>query len=190
MRLRSFILIFVILTAINCGKPDNSSDTKPIEIASTPVSESDINTKLPEISKDTLITIERGECFGRCPQYKLTISGDGKVSFDGKENTKVKGKASAELTTEEVAQLLLEFEKIGFFDLKDSYEKNNCPNASTDQPTVIFKVKTNGKEKTVSHYTGCVEGSEEPFKPYPPGLLSLGNTIHSIAESFEFIGPE
>src|SRR6059058_5801427 len=41
-------------------------------------------TVADEIPKDTLITLERTACFGTCPVYKLTISADGKVAFEGK----------------------------------------------------------------------------------------------------------
>lgn len=134
--------------------------------------------------------MERGACYGRCPQYTITINGDGNVTFDGKENIKVKGTAESKLEAEEVKQIIEEFEKNFFFDLNDTYDEANCPNAATDLPTVVYTVKTKGKEKTVSHYTGCVDGFEAPYKPYPPGLLALGNSIHNIAESMNFVGPK
>src|SRR5947208_1474873 len=43
------------------------------------------------IPRDLRITLERSTCFGTCPDYKLTVTGDGTVVFEGREFVKVKG---------------------------------------------------------------------------------------------------
>ncbi len=41
--------------------------------------------------KDVVITLERTQCFGSCPVYKLTVYGDGRVVYEGGGFVKIKG---------------------------------------------------------------------------------------------------
>lgn len=190
MYVRSALLAVLLAITINCnGEKDTiAPNSNASAVTPTPTS-APIKTERISDARDVLITLERGACFGRCPQYKVSISGDGKVIFEGKENTKVKGKAEAELTEDEVKMLVEEFDKIRFFDLNDRYDQTNCPNAATDQSTVLISLKVGDKNRSISHYTGCVEGDEAPYKPYPAGLLTLENMIHDVVESLELTGP-
>jgi len=61
-----------------------------------PYASSELVSPLTEISMPTdltelIITLERTRCLGTCPVYKLTISGDGTVVYEGKDFVKVKG---------------------------------------------------------------------------------------------------
>jgi hypothetical protein len=45
----------------------------------------------PETVPDRQITIERGPCFGFCPVFKVVLTNDGMVLFDGDRHTSVLG---------------------------------------------------------------------------------------------------
>ena len=123
------------------------------------------------VPKDLLITLERSPCFGVCPFYKLTISANGKVTFEPKSISQdyklVSGKISkGSVTQEQLKQLISEFEKINFFSLKDRYGKSwdysadeNCPEIWTDHSSAETSITINGKTKTVDHYHGCTGSS-------------------------------
>ena len=120
------------------------------------------------LPKDLLITLERSPCYGSCPFYKLTISANGKVTFEPKSISQdyklVTGKTlKGSITKDQLKQLISEFEKINFFSLKDGYGKSwdyspdeNCPEIWTDASSAETAITMNGKTKTVSHYHGCV----------------------------------
>src|SRR4051812_11691477 len=75
-----------------------------------------------EIPSDLRISLERSGCFGRCPNYKVTISADGTVSFvrnsflpsafsrDGETGPLAK----EQLTREKLQLLMAEFESVNF----------------------------------------------------------------------------
>jgi hypothetical protein len=107
-----------------------------------------------------VITLERTQCLGPCPIYKLTIYDDGKVEYEGKQYVKRKGKAEGRITKEQLQELVREFEKIDYFDLADSYapygvDKKTCPEAWTDYSAAITSLNWKDRKKTVSHYLGC-----------------------------------
>jgi hypothetical protein len=79
------------------------------------------NTSGQNRSDRILITLERTECFGPCPIYKLTIHQDGTVVYDGRDNVRVKGVQHAKIKPVEVRDLVKAFENIDYFNLKDDY---------------------------------------------------------------------
>lgn len=139
------------------------------------------------IPADTLITLERTICFGACPIYKLTVKADGTVTFEGRENVKVKGIAKGHLSGEDVRSLIAAFEAASYFALNDTYEtqKDGCPEVWTDNPSAITSIRLNGKHKTISHYYGCQTGSGTAV--YPNGLTYLETRIDQIVGTEKWI---
>lgn len=110
-----------------------------------------------DIPKDLFITLERTLCYGFCPSYKLTISADGSVVFEGREHVKKPGVSKSHLSQVELRQLVAEFEKADFFSLRNRYHEpaDGCDAFVTDNPSAITSIRINGKTKTVDHYYGC-----------------------------------
>jgi hypothetical protein len=142
------------------------------------------------IPADTLITLERGACFGPCPIYKLMISADGTVVFEGKHNVKTTGLAKGRVNQERLRQLISEFEKIDYFSLSDSYgevavidkpSKVRCPEFSTDRPSATTSIRVNSRSKSVYHYYGC-EGIEKLRE-----LKALESKIDEVADSKQWV---
>lgn len=140
-----------------------------------------------QASGNLLITIERTECYGRCPVYKLSIKADGSVIFEGIKNTETQGKAEGKISEDKIKQILKEFENADYLNLKDKYDFNTCPLAATDNSTVITSIRVDDKNKTVSHYLGCVENNDQ-HTPFPPKLTELENKIDEIAGTKRWIG--
>jgi hypothetical protein len=114
---------------------------------------------LSDQEKDGFITLERGVCFGTCPNYKVTVASDGTVTFEGYNFVKTKGTATAKIKPEDFNKLVDEFEKIKYFSLDGKYEPGTpgCGIAATDLPYVRTSIRINRKLKSVSHYHGCRE---------------------------------
>jgi hypothetical protein len=120
--------------------------------------------------KDLLITLRRSQCFGTCPDYTLTITGDGTVTFDGRYYTKA-GTATVTIDQEKVIELIREVQKADFFNLSDDYSAN-----VTDIPTYFVSVGLGGKSKQVRDYGAG-----------PPRLRILENRIDQIVNSAQWI---
>jgi hypothetical protein len=104
-----------------------------------------------------VITLERTQCFGTCPMYKLTIFSDGRVSYEGSKFVKKVGKASGRISRAKLAELVLEFNNIDYLNLPDSFQpgEKTCPQEATDMPSAITSLTWRGRSKTIWHYHGC-----------------------------------
>ena len=138
------------------------------------------------------LRMERSGCWKFCPIYKLIIQPDGKVLFEGIQDTEVKGKVESVLDKDKIIELIAEVEKADFFLNKDSYTSasDNCPSWAYDAPTVILHINLNGKEKTITHSLGCKETYkiDELQKIFPQQLFNLENKIDEIVETKRWIG--
>jgi Domain of unknown function (DUF6438) len=139
-------------------------------------------TVIPQdIPQDLKITLERTDCFGGCPVYKLTIIADGTVVFEGRRFVKQEGAPiKSSVSRERLKQLIAEFDRVKFFSLEDDYSeiRLSCP---TDQPSAITSIRINGKSKTINHYLGCLEPK------VPKGLTELENKIDEIVNTAQWL---
>ncbi|MFC2024287.1 DUF6438 domain-containing protein [Chloroflexota bacterium] len=128
-------------------------------------------TPQPSDIKDVVITLERTVCFGACPEYTLTILGDGTVTYEGRRFVKIEGTITTTISEEKISQLLSEFERVDYFALNDSYEDFGA----TDMPSAITSLTINDVTKTVRHYHGDFTAPEQ--------LTELENRIDEIVNS-------
>ena len=134
-----------------------------------------VRTPEPDNIKEIVITLERTRCFGVCPAYTLTIYGDGRVVYDGKDFVRVEGARTANIGEESISRLVTEFQNIDYFSLDDSYEEFNA----TDMPSAITSITINGKTKTIRHYHGDLSA--------PKKLTELENKIDQIVNTDQWI---
>jgi hypothetical protein len=144
---------------------------------------------LPErtVPKDVKISLERSTCFGSCPDYKLTITADGTVTFEGREFVEVK-RAKKSISQEKLFQLIAEFEKAKYFTLNDRYQSHSdgCVTVWTDSPTAVTSIAIGGKSKMITHYYGC---EDEGMRIFPKALTELEAKIDEIVDSEEWVEP-
>jgi hypothetical protein len=114
-------------------------------------------SKPGQVPPDTLITLERTPCYGTCPSYKLTISADGSVVFEGLRFVKKIGAAQSKISQDDVKNLIEKFDEIEYFKLRNRYQDPNdgCDEYVTDNPSANTSIRLNGKSKSVRHYYGC-----------------------------------
>jgi len=134
--------------------PGSAHDATP-KSTSNSLQHNEANTQ--DIPKDTLITLERTPCFGMCSAYKITISADGRVVFEGHSYVKKIGTAKSMVSQQVLREMLAAFEKIGYYDLRDRYNEpeDGCKQWATDNPSAITSITMGGKSKRVEHYYGC-----------------------------------
>ena len=130
-----------------------------------------IKTPIPEDLNDVVITLHRSVCFGTCPEYSLTIYGNGTIIYMGKEYVNVTGERVYNISQEEVQLLVNEFIEINYFALEDRYSS-----LITDAPSTTTSIIINGKRKSIYRYIGG-----------PKELKDLENKIDKVVDSKQFI---
>ena len=145
---------------------------------------------MPQASLE-LLTLERTVCYGWCPSYKITVSGDGRVTYEGRKFVKEVGRREKLLDRHSLQRLADEVQRLSYFRLRDHYasSEDGCSTLSTDSPSVITSVRVGGTTKTVDHYLGC-EYAIASRGPYPEDLTAFENQIDEIVGTKQWIGTE
>jgi hypothetical protein len=118
--------------------------------------------------RKTVIVYECTPCFGKCPQYKMTVDGaTNMMTFVGKSNTDKIGTYTKPVKDEELIVLLQAFEKAGFDTLNEKYLGN-----ITDFPSKYITLTYKDKTKKVQ------DRSEAPER-----LHELEKTLEAVASS-------
>jgi uncharacterized protein DUF6438/carboxypeptidase family protein len=118
------------------------------------------------------IQLKRTACYGSCPAYRVHLSSDGRVEYEGSRYVAVVGARNLRVEPSVVAGLAKKFFDKGFFNFCASYRV-----PMTDQPTTETTINVGGVAKTVSVY-----GSSEP-----EGLEELDREIEQAANVTQFI---
>lgn len=137
---------------------------------------------------DVVISLERTQCLGRCPVYKVEIFGDGRVLYEGLDHVKEEGTRESVVSRQDIVKLLEQIYAVRFFEMKDRYANRPVIAESdgmiiegvqvvTDQPAQVVSVRIGDYEKRVVHYYSG-----------PQDLVELINRIDEIAGSDKWVG--
>ena len=126
-----------------------------------------------------LATLERTDCYGTCPVYKLTVFRDGMIEYVGTRYVKVTGKAVGQISEDQVDKLEDLFLKYQYIQLKADYHRSHM----TDMPSVNTSyTPAGGTTKLVSHYLGD--------KDAPVALNRIERGIDTLVHVERWIGTE
>lgn len=134
-----------------------------------------VETPAEQPMSNVEITLQRGVCFGFCPDYTVTITGDGQVRYEGRRFVNAVGERTATIPREDVARLLALFDEIGFDRLRDAYRAQ-----VTDLPTYAVTLTRNGRTKTVVDYGGRSAGM-------PESVRQLQDEIDRVAGTAQWV---
>jgi hypothetical protein len=123
----------------------------------------------------TQIQLQRSRCYGSCPAYTVTVFGTGRVEFNGEDYACVLGTAETNVDPADVQRLVdglaaVGYDRIGSFTSHDS----------TDHPTVIVTLRTDGRSHTVNHYLGD--------NTAPRLLRMIEERIDAVASTGQWLG--
>jgi len=141
---------------------------------------------------NTTISLTRSACFGDCPNYTVVIHGDGQVRFTTdispvsdvdaihsqfaqSKGVLVPGTHQDRVLPQSVADLLAQFQRIGFWGLQDRYEAR-----VTDNPTQIITLEIGGRHKKVVDYVGTEAGM-------PQSVRDLEDSIDRVAGTARWV---
>jgi uncharacterized protein DUF6438 len=111
--------------------------------------------------REVVITLERGMCYGECPVYKIRITGDGRISYQGEMFVEAQGNRTRRIPLAEVRDLVATFEKVGYFSIGQDYTYNNCQRDRckrgymSDASSAVTSITLRGKTHRVAHDFGC-----------------------------------
>lgn len=117
-----------------------------------------------------VITLRRTGCFGTCPDYALTISGDGRVTYTGERFVSVVGPLHYTIRPQKALALVQKFKRGDFYSLKNEYRY-----PVTDNPTTIIAISVGGQEKKIVDYEGARLGM-------PQSVTDLERAVDEAAE--------
>jgi hypothetical protein len=117
------------------------------------------------------ITLERTICFGMCPEYKVTLRGDGTVTYVGRQFVRVTGEHTWKIDPAAVRALAAEMEQAGFFQMEDKYTA-----LITDHPTTYTSLTIGGRSKKIMDY---IAG--------PPKLKEIETRIDVVSKAKGYV---
>lgn len=138
------------------------------------------------------LILERFPCLGTCPSYRLAISVDGNVEYEGIGyfNTLAAGsdrpavrRDTTRLASEDVATLMAAFDRAWSRWWPNQYRPSrfSCPGWSTDSPTLVIVREWDSRRDTLYADYGC---------PYVPARIHrLGTYIDSVVGVKRWLGP-
>jgi hypothetical protein len=139
---------------------------------------SNCNARTPSLST---ATFERTPCFGTCPVYKVSVSGNGDVRFEGIRNVDSVGVFNGRIDPSAVQKLAGAFDEAKYFSLESSYSHSNCPNYGTDASRILTSITTPDQTKSIDHDLGCGDQA-------PAALPDLYRKFDEIVGTKRWIG--
>jgi hypothetical protein len=142
----------------------------------------------PPSSDPVVISLQRTVCFGFCPAYTVSITGDGQVAYNGERFVNVQGEQHAQIPAADVQRLLERFDAIGFDRLRDEYRAH-----VTDLPSTTITLTRNGRTKSVLDYGGAGAGMPENVRQLQDEIDRVANTGRWVLRNGEPVreaGPE
>ena len=123
------------------------------------------------------VSLQRTACYGSCPAYTVTLSGQG-VVYEGDRFNAVMGTHHAPLEQGALRALAERMRNAGWFGMEDKYRAN-----WTDNPTQTVTLTVDGQTKKVIDYVGIEAGM-------PDAVRDIEYEIDRIAGSGRWVRAE
>jgi hypothetical protein len=123
----------------------------------------------------SLLRLERGSCFGKCPSYVLEVDTDGHVRFEGALHVCTSGRVSRQLDPAKVREVRSAIARFKFATIP--IHCCDCP--VTDTSIVTLTVADSGPARTILDTEGCEGG--------PASVRALANAIDDIVGTKRWI---
>ena len=136
-------------------------------------------------SADYDIRLERGACFGRCPQYRLRLF-DGRAEFSGERHVAVLETVQGPVDAVALARLLEQLRAPAIARLKDVYRpgQSGCGAVATDMPSSRIDWTLDGETHRLTLYHGCQAAPAE-LRALPAAIDAAGNSQHWISAGLD-----
>ncbi|MCK5636065.1 MAG: hypothetical protein KAH91_01490 [Thermoplasmatales archaeon] len=127
------------------------------------------------------ITIKlKKDGIGDCPNYTLTIYGDGKVIYNGTKNVKVQDIVKSSIDKEDLISLLSEFKESGFFSFNDEYPVED----SIKKPFTVISISIPKENREIAKKSVKYHFED---KNVPKEIISLENKIEAVVGASKWV---
>lgn len=131
------------------------------------------------------IRLQRGACFGRCPQYSLLIR-DGEAEFSGERFVAVLETVKGPVEAAALERLLALLRSPDVSRLKDIYRPGlpGCGAVATDMPSSRIDWTLDGQSHHLNFYHGCQAAPAE-LRALPTAIDAAANSQRWISEGLD-----
>jgi hypothetical protein len=141
------------------------------------------------------VTLERTACLGRCPIYKVTIHGNGKVDWEGVENVAAVGRMDGKsvVPRKELEKLARQIDNAKFFERNEYGELATGPlctttgNTTTCSYSAHFCSDTTHAKITVTR-NGRTHVVDNDHCDEKPGIDEIEEAVDRLAGTAELVG--
>lgn len=134
----------------------------------------------PVALESETIRYETAPCYGTCPVYAVTITPDGKGTFEGKSHTAVTGIRTFQATPAAYRAFAAKLAPYRPTEAEMLYQPGtpNCGNTPSDMPSVdVVWTELSGGRQHLNVYYGCGPQAMRDALRAAPALLPIGSMI-------------
>lgn len=152
---------------------------------------------LPNAARERIkITLDRTECFGTCPSYRVEIRGDGLVTYTGRRHVDVEGEHVYKVPQVDVARLIASLSTKDIWSLRSEYVAR-----ITDMPGAQLTIQIGTETHSLKDYVGRYAGMPRAVNDFEQEIDNVAQTRmwldlapsaveHLQAEHFDFQSPQ
>jgi hypothetical protein len=135
------------------------------------------------------MTLERSACYGTCPDYTVTIHGDGRVVYEGRNFVTTMGIQEGQIDREDVVDLLKAFYDADYFCLADACRDHADIKVQEDGTVTQFMMAvTEQPTQTVTPRIGLYQKRVVDYWKAPTELQELEQRIDDTAGVAKWVG--
>jgi hypothetical protein len=125
-----------------------------------------IATAQRAVPDDLIILMQRGNCEGGCPVYRILIFGNGDVIWQGRSGVARRGIVQDAIQPDAIRALIRDFELLDYFKLDDiyGYHGSSCRASLPYKPMVILSYSIAGRSRILWHHEGCLGEISEKLR--------------------------
>ncbi len=188
MKLRTGILPLITVAGLllaACGGPDPRPESDQSTRAASPAP----TTEFPSAYAldDVIIRMERTGCFGSCPIYSLQLKGDGAVVYNGIANVYIRGELHTYVSRQQVADLLHDFNRIGFFRLPNTIEAGQTLHLDGKRVDVMKLQREDLPNTRITLRVGDSSKSVVYSETAPEALVQIAQRIDIMVNSARWV---
>lgn len=176
-RVRGLALFFVL---VGCAKPAPPSPWEKLGVR--------VVDGVPQLG-EVAIELERTGCYGFCPSYTVTLSGNGTIAYAGRMFVKTKGEHAASFDPQKLLPLLESFGDLDFLATKHACSVHVVDNSHAH---VALRVSTrsNSTWDEVADDEGDTSAMPPDERLWHRQIYALEEAIDAAADIHAWIGTD
>lgn len=140
--------------------------------------------------RQIVVTLERTQCFGSCPAYRVTLTGAGEVEYEGKALVKVTGVRRTTLPQEEVLKIVNELLRVRIFDAAPEYDSQDSINSNDGNLTLGSIVVSDLSSIYLQLRIGTHAKRVRLYSNVPKELGAIPDLIDQVTNVEQWIGTD